>query len=61
MMEFANLVHISPLFNKRRTTRKLAHALGMRKSCFGIVWCHDGRGMGATMACEVDNDVNLPY
>ena len=27
---------------------------------FGIV-CHDGRGMRTTMACEVDNDVNLPY
>ena len=52
--------HIFPLF-KRRTIRKRAHVLGMRKSClFGIV-CHDGRGMRTTMACEVDNDVNLPY
>ena len=44
---------------KRRTIRKLAHALIMLKSCFGIV-CHDGRGIRMTMACEVDNDVNLP-
>ena len=60
MMEFAKLVHISPLFKRRTIIRKLGHALGMRESCFGIV-CHDGKGMGTTMACEVDNDVDLPY
>ena len=59
MIKFAKLLHTIPPF-KRRTTRKLTHALGMPKSCFGIV-CHDGRGMRTMMACEVDNDINLPY